>query len=769
MTDVFTPTGDLRPIVGFDFESYLITENLGAPRAVCGTLATLGKFPDLTGIPFKVLERRTSPVPHEVALLLADDMVRVMALLLADAANDDVVLVAQNSSFDFGVLMQHAHLMRMRGDLGTPEQADEFVNTLWCDIFDALDVEGTGLPDSDGNVIDTKWRERLIKNAGGEMLHGCSLADLTKKYLGVDRSEGKKGNPCSKCNATGKVATVTTPEPCPVCMGAKYLKPWRLRFAELDGVPLDDWPQAPIDYALDDALDVVLVALAQSGDFGTTDTAGGVVLITDLGSVHYEAAQVRAALALHLEALNGPRSNPVALDAWTREMEGLTEEGLRIGKEAGFVRDNGTKDVKVLKHLVELAYEAKGKSAPTTGKGNTKTDEATIRASGDATLISWIDTGEGRQATEKFIPAAQRGLEAAVFSSPDAFKATDRTSWARPCFHQPPRKDGFRQCWEPRASGLDGRRNVYISADWSGAELCALAQIQYLMFDNSVMRDLVNEHGPGALHIELARQMWNAEQPGDAVDLDGATARYASGDAAWCGSQGLRQLAKIANFGFAGGLSASTFIDYAKGYGTVLTLEESEGVRNAWLGMGANQEYLDFFNVAASNDGFSYASWVTGMIRGNVQYTTGCNHGFQSMVAAALKVALWWSTREMYSDRMAGERSLDWTYPHTPGDPDTGRPVSIRVPYLSTSGLGELTSPLYGWRSWLSIHDEILLEGPEEEADAAARRLREVMEMALAVFTPDVVVEAEPGVGRRWSKGFKPAFDSDGKFVPWDG
>ena len=52
-------------------------------------------------------------------------------------------------------------------------------------------------------------------------------------------------------------------------------------------------------------------------------------------------------------------------------------------------------------------------------------------------------------------------------------------------------------------------------------------------------------------------------------------------------------------------------------------------------------------------------------------------------------------------------------------------------------------------RMLLQVHDELLFEVPEAEADAAARIVREVMEGAATLGVPLV---AEAGIGDNWEE-----------------
>jgi len=71
-------------------------------------------------------------------------------------------------------------------------------------------------------------------------------------------------------------------------------------------------------------------------------------------------------------------------------------------------------------------------------------------------------------------------------------------------------------------------------------------------------------------------------------------------------------------------------------------------------------------------------------------------------------------------------------------------------------------SPLFGCRPIIFPHDEIILEVPlfemgAEGASAAADRLTEVMIEKMSVVCPDVPIEADACMTRRWTKGAKRA------------
>lgn len=162
-------------------------------------------------------------------------------------SNPDLHLVGANLPYDLGV---------MAAD--NPWLIDP--------IFDALEA---------GRLHDVAIREALMDIAKG--LHGVDpttgrkldddegarypLALLVKHYMGLDISEDKK-NPLA----------------------------WRLRYGELDGIPVKCWPVEAVEYPKRDARHTIDVYFKQE------EEARGV---TNGGNLHAEPDQMRAAFVLH--------------------------------------------------------------------------------------------------------------------------------------------------------------------------------------------------------------------------------------------------------------------------------------------------------------------------------------------------------------------------------------------------------------------------------------------------------------------------------------
>lgn len=183
---------------------------------------------------------------------------------------------------------------------------------------------------------------------------------------------------------------------------------------------------------------------------------------------------------------------------------------------------------------------------------------------------------------------------------------------------------------------------------------------------------------------------------------------------------------KIGNYGFAGGMAATTFVAYAKGFGVVVSPKLARQLHAAFRSKWA--EMNDYFAFISSlvGDGNRIKTVTfpkSNLMRGDVTYTAAANGFFQHRAAMGAKAALYQVVRECY--------------------------------------LKELNSPLYGCRPWLFAHDEIGLECPYigARASAAALRLQEVMITVVHdKWCPDVPIGATACMTRRWYKGAKSVF-----------
>jgi len=685
--------------IGWDTETHRIVPGLLVPRMVCATLAGYGEPPAWMPPPSAdVIVERSEHGWR--ALLGRTPGIPCLAAMLHD---QDVTSYAHNAAYDLAVLVR----------AGQEDLYPVVAEALLRAVFWALD---------EGRALDTAIREGLLAIAEDRFMYdprlgrkrsseegegrSYSLADTVEARFGI-----KLGDKTTQDVNTGKIK------------GDQAA--WRLRYSELDGIPVTQWPIEAREYAILDA-EWALWCAADQASPAVSDT--GYPLVSEEGYVLDEAPQARAAWALHLMATWGPRVDLERFAAWREGVERKAAEGEAIAQAAGFLRPNGSKNMKALYALVEEGFRAQGRFAPMT-RGSSKraavpqTGGDILVESGHPALVAYAESGTARKDLTTYVPILARGGTKPVTSRPNVLVRSGRISWSDPNLLNPPALPGFRECFEARP-GM-----VYCSADYHAIELVGVSQVELWWFGHSAMGDAILAGRD--LHLDLASYILE-------IPYEEAEARLASADPVM---EEWRQLAKQANFGFNGGMGAKGFIAVCKGYGIVLdpdpdkALERAHFLRDAWMRRWEEKQlYFDVLSHSTQLSGtFTAIQPVSMRHRGGCSYTSGANTYFQGFIADGAKAAAYQLARECY----LGEK------------PD-GKP-----------------SPLVNVRPWAKLYDEVLSEGPED-ADAWVDRKVEIMRDTMQAYIPDLPVKVDAKIMRRWYKKAKPVRNQEGRLIPWE-
>ena len=427
--------------------------------------------------------------------------------------------------------------------------------------------------------------------------------------------------------------------------------------------------------------------------------------------------QARAAFWVALMSAWGLRTDPQRVDQYEKELQAEYDEVEAKLQTAGLVRSDGTRDVASAKAYVISVCEQKGQEVPQTDKGNVKLDKDTLTELGDPLLESYVSISGLKKKLGTDIPLLRRGTDIPFQPYFRSLIATGRTSCGDKDdvgnVQNLPRKKGVRECFIPRP-GM-----VYLAADFDGFELRTGAQVCLNLVGKSELAKALNAGLDP--HLQIAASI---------LGLDYATAEEMKA-AKEKVIDNARQTGKVANFGFPGGLGFARLVYFARAtYGVILTEDEARSLKQEWL--RAYPEWGDYFGyvgrlVESPSNRIEHC--YTGRYRGDVSYTEACNSFFQGLAADAAKAAGFLISKACYTE------------PH---------------------------SPLYGCRIVNFIHDEYILEGPEETAPEAAEELARLMVEGASPFLPDVPPSAEPYLMRRWSKAAHPIRDGQGRLVPWD-
>lgn len=499
---------------------------------------------------------------------------------------------------------------------------------------------------------------------------------------------------------------------------------WRVRYAELEDVPLSGWPKEAVDYAKNDAVATWRVWSAQN---------------EAQNEIRDEYKKAFSFWALTLMQNRGMRTNAKAVRRCREHHEKIKAEiAPELIKSGLLVVDGKGKSIKKKLPAQKKIYNACKKSGiavPLTDKGreiqqaggqpeikHVSTDKAACLISGDALMLQRSKYGTAEKMLSTYLPVAEKGISGPV-TTRFALAATGRTTSSAPGpplvgdnRQNAPREGGVRECYHPR-SGM-----VYLAADFSGAELHTFAQACKDSIGYSTLGDRLNAGED--VHLYLASRLLGISEQ-EAIE------RYAAKDEE---VENARQDAKPGNFGYLGGMREKTFMRIQLlQRERFWTFEEAHKLRETWL--EAFPEMSEYFDFCESELG-PYKDCVIEIGKSKrlrrVKTLPVCaNTKFQGPAADGALEAL--------------------------------NTVSFRC-YCDP------TSHLYGARPCNFIHDEILSEiSLRANLHEAAMEQKKIMETEFSRYTPDYPVKVEPVLMAYWSKKAKAIYDSEGRLTVWAG
>tara|TARA_E500000305_G_C4027027_1_gene242447 strand:- start:2431 stop:4437 length:2007 start_codon:yes stop_codon:yes gene_type:complete len=589
---------------------------------------------------------------------------------------------------------------------------------------------------AEGRIHCTKIREIMLNTADigtrGEylgMVSGTekglsksSLGGCVWNYLNVDLSDDKHGTDS-----------------------------WRLRYAELADIPINRWPIDAKSYALEDAVYALKVYEAQKERNAAVlvdarRQAYAEFVLQMMASVLGVGVNVRK-IGHTRKALMKEHDKALALcgDLYTE----AEKEPRGVKKNTQKVTEMFERAWEILEYDEPALYTSKGKLSTSENSrrlmfklieqaaqnGRSFTNRILGRAEKDELakiferVSAMVETDQKWSFTNNFIKGLEKAKampDSRVRYSYQGLKATGRTSSSKPNLQNLPRKGGVRACIKPREG------YIFAICDYSNAEMRTLAQ---QLLTEGIQSELAREYIKDPMfdpHLYAAHKMWNIQEA-ESITFDQAKEMLAEGNKKL---KNLRTLAKILNFGLAGGLSYTTFVNYARGFGVNLTLEESKKLCNQWVVV--YPEMVDYFESRKrlywTDDEMEKRVLtfpVSGRQRYLSRYTVACNTPFQGIAADGAKEAL----IQVWEECMSAEGPLSGCYPI------------------------------------LFVHDEIVLEVPEniEKADAAAKRLGDLMVQGMEIHTPSIPAVAVPCLSKVWTKDAESEIGEDGLLSVYQG
>jgi DNA polymerase-1 len=403
---------------------------------------------------------------------------------------------------------------------------------------------------------------------------------------------------------------------------------------------------------------------------------------------------MRAEWALTLQSYFGVMTRQAAVKALDDRLVAEFESVKGRLLEEGLVRPDGSRDTKV---AMAVAGHAGATVRTTRGFSLAEDVLKDLKLKKGHLLLDYqrygaIMTTRSRLVSKLRAPLLRTRYEVLV--------DTGRTSASDPPLQQLPREGGFRECL-----GAD-EGNVLVVSDFKGAELVTHAQDCLDLFPGKTCR--------------LAEVLNAGEDPHGYLGADVMKTPYKRFMKLYKGGDKvagkMRQGAKPGNFGFPVGMGIARFIQYAKSdYGVEVTETEAKKLKQLWLRrFPENQRYLKLHRDLLQNRRrIQIKQLWSGRWRGGCSYTEACNTRFQGRAADGAKLSMW---------RVAWRQ---WMEPE---------------------------SDLYGTRQVLFVHDENVIEAPEDQAEVVRQELDEVMIEAFEEVCPDMKVRTDSHITDRYCK-----------------
>jgi len=559
---------------------------------------------------------------------------------------------------------------------------------------------------NEDRVTDTEIRQRLLDIAAGKFRKELKTRSDGSSYWVVNNYDLDS---VAKRNLGWRLEKDT----------------WRLKYGSLRGIPLEQWPEEARIYPLHDARATLGIYFSQEEH---------AALLQD------QYRQARRDFWFRLMSNWGLRTNPIGVEAFAKGVDSRMAE-LQSALEAyGFARKDGSRNTKAAAaHMVKVC-QAAGISIVATdtqekkNKAGAVWDLSTLKGvcldadscerTEDPALKLYAEFSTLMTVQSKDLKMLRQGSSLPIHSRFQLIE-TGRSSSSGPNVQNVRRLPGIRECFVPREG------YVYGQADYPGLELRTLAQSCIWLVGQSELARFLNSDPDADPHMMVAAQLLHT------------TYEHAKANSKDKEVKQARQAAKVANFGFPGGLGFKALVDFARAtYGVIITEDEARHLKQKWLSTWPEMSsYFDAVSSMCSGDGgLGFIEQLGGCkrYRGSVRYTAACNTFFQGLGADATSEAGWYIASEMY-------------------DPTR-------------------KSILFGSRLVNYVHDEFIIEvRRDEQASAKVRRMCELMVAGANRWVPDVpfslAMEAfrEPVLMSHWSKDAKSLVDANGNIQVWEG
>lgn len=313
---------------------------------------------------------------------------------------------------------------------------------------------------------------------------------------------------------------------------------------------------------------------------------------------------------------------------------------------------------------------------------------------------------------------------------------------------------GVRGCVVPPPGWL------LIDSDYGQLELCHYAQ---------VLTDMRRESSGDPTYVSSLAQAINEGKDGHVIvaaqlvgiSYEAGAELHAQGDKEFAP---MRQLSKVANYGFSGGMGAATFVEFAAAQGLTVPRSMSQKARDAFMASWhESPEYFAMMGSLCGADAYGEARIQilrTGLIRGRVPFCAACNIQFQGPAARGCKQALRALIHACYQEPdspLFGSRPLAFVHDEflTTTRIDLDRPARLGMRMCEETIADMQGKPDgFSWSLYGADGQRLHRTFSREAASVAPALLEQdrIMVAEMARYLPDVRITAEGRVMKIWGK-----------------
>lgn len=394
--------------------------------------------------------------------------------------------------------------------------------------------------------------------------------------------------------------------------------PWRLRYAELDGVPLDAWPPEARTYALDDARALYALAhkLRPTVDVGRKTEQHTYLALSSARGTPIDLVAVESwgrDLITQRDSLREELSLPIALSYDPAFEDMVREDGADLTAAylatdyGSILRPDGSRDMRVVRKLLDAPGAKRTKASAKFPDGQVSTDREACEASPLPVMRRYSEYLQLEDAINRELSFLMDsgGRVHTSYGLADS----GRTTSAKPALQNIGNRSGARKAFVAEPGAL------MVVGDYSMLELSCIAQVCVAT-------------GCGD---RLARALRSGEDLHSSLGARLAAAGIQTRDS---DPKYLRRLAKEANFGFNGGMGEQTLMTTARKRGIVMTPEEAKILRNVWKSERPDVlAYHRLIQAHLDRTGGLVDHYRSGRVRGGLSFTQAANTLFQGLGA----------------------------------------------------------------------------------------------------------------------------------------